>query len=88
VNVRFCRSCRTLILSDFRYCPYCGAQAPRGPGIEEALGPSFSRIEAEAAASRLRDDCFAYAEESLKRLEAEVESLCERERGGGTCTER
>ena len=31
MNVRFCPSCRSLILSDFRYCPYCGAAVSKGP---------------------------------------------------------
>ncbi len=47
MNVLFCASCRALILSGFRFCPYCGVEVPKGPGIEEALSRPFGRIEAE-----------------------------------------
>jgi hypothetical protein len=88
VNVRFCRYCLTLILSDFRYCPYCGARASRGPGIEEALGGPFSRIEASRAdipapaeGGRGRegpgDRAIEEAAESLARLEADMDLLLE-----------
>lgn len=91
MNVRFCASCRALILSGYRYCPYCGTQAPRGPGIEEALDPPFMRIQAEgkggrAAADGRAADRFAAAWEELARLEAEMECLIEGE-GIGRCTE-
>ncbi len=52
MNVRFCSSCRALILSGYRYCPYCGLEATRGPGIEEALDPPFMRIQAEREGGR------------------------------------
>jgi hypothetical protein len=68
VNVKFCRGCRALILSDFRFCPYCGAEAPRGPGIEEALARPFSKIEARA---------FDDAAESLAKLEADMDRIIE-----------
>jgi hypothetical protein len=80
VNVRFCGSCRGLILSDFRFCPYCGAEVPRGPGIEEALGGPFSRIEAD---ERARDGraagarALADAAESLDRLESDMDRIIE-----------
>jgi hypothetical protein len=44
VNVRFCPECHSLILSEFRYCPYCGIEATRGPDLAEALETPFSRL--------------------------------------------
>jgi wobble nucleotide-excising tRNase len=43
MNVRFCTACRSLILADFRYCPYCG-QEVKGPGLSEALERPFDRM--------------------------------------------
>jgi hypothetical protein len=68
VNVKFCRGCRALILSDFRFCPYCGAEAPRGPGIEEALERPFAEMGARV---------FDGAAESLARLEADMDRIIE-----------
>jgi hypothetical protein len=68
VKVKFCRGCRALLQCDFRYCPHCGAEAPRGPGIEEALERPFSQIEARA---------FDEAAESLARLEADMDRIIE-----------
>jgi len=89
VVVRFCRSCRCLILSEFRFCPYCGEPAPRGPDLREALDKPFARLEdaesAESVAS-IQDSHqdsppsaapgpFARAESDLARLEAEMDEL-------------
>ncbi len=44
MNVCFCPSCRSLILADFRYCPYCGAAAAKGPDLAEALAGPFDKL--------------------------------------------
>jgi hypothetical protein len=81
MNVRFCPSCRSLILSSFRFCPYCG-EAIKGPELSEALASPFERIgRAEAgdlAPSAPRgSDPFARAAESLDRLEADMDLILE-----------
>jgi hypothetical protein len=73
VNVRFCPSCRSLILRDFRFCPYCGAAA-KGPSLGEALDAPFDRMAREAPG---RGDVFASAEERLERLEADMDLILE-----------
>jgi hypothetical protein len=70
MNVRFCPSCRSLILVDFRFCPYCGS-AVKGPGLPEALAAPFDRMAAPSAG------IFASAEKSLERLEADMELIIE-----------
>jgi hypothetical protein len=51
MNVRFCPSCRSLILADFRYCPYCGeAVAVKGPGLSETLDGAFEELDGRGAA--------------------------------------
>jgi hypothetical protein len=75
VNVKFCRGCRALILSDFRFCPYCGAEAPRGPGIEEALERPFRQLC--EARFRTSSDIFAATEKSLECLASEMDQLLE-----------
>jgi len=75
MNVRFCPSCRSLTLSSFRFCPYCG-EAIKGPELLEALDSPFERIglaKGEASVS----DPFARAEESLDRLEADMDLILE-----------
>ena len=73
MNVRFCESCRSLVLADFRYCPYCGVPVSRGPGIEEALSLPFARIEAATGASA--PERYAELVERLDRLEAEMDLI-------------
>ena len=75
MNVRFCPSCRSLLLSDFRYCPYCGAAAPRGPELAEALDAPFARLEASSAADSRGPDRFAELDRQLARLEADMDLL-------------
>lgn len=84
MNVRFCPSCRSLILADFRFCPYCGESvAPRGPELSEALDGAFEGLEAREAArpggpgAARCGDVFARAEENLERLEADMDLLIE-----------
>jgi hypothetical protein len=47
MNVKLCPACRSLILADFRFCPYCGL-AVKGPGLSEALEEPFARLGGEA----------------------------------------
>jgi hypothetical protein len=75
MNVRFCPSCRSLILSRFRFCPYCG-EAIKGPELWEALDPPFERIGLAEGESPVADP-FARAEESLDRLEADMDLILE-----------
>jgi len=91
VNVCFCPSCRSLILADFRYCPYCGAAAAKGPGLDEALSGSFEKLGADVeekaltAESAARGDAFSEArtrdfanlKASLDRLEADMDLILE-----------
>ncbi len=74
MNVRFCAVCRSLILADFRYCPYCGVPVSRGPGMEEALEEPFERI-AEDLAKREALGRFSSLAERLDRLENEMDIL-------------
>jgi len=71
VNVRFCESCRSLVLAEFRFCPYCGAPMSRGPGLDEALSLPLARIEA----SRAGQARFAELAERLDRLEADMDLI-------------
>jgi hypothetical protein len=75
MNVRFCHSCRSLILSSFRFCPYCG-EVIKGPELSEVLDSPFERIgraEGEAPVA----DPFAQAEENLDRLESDLDLILE-----------
>ena len=84
MNVRFCPSCRRLILTEFRFCPYCGAPAGRGPGLDEALERPFARIEDAVAPKSGAAGRFAELEETLARLEADMDCIIEElERTGG-----
>jgi hypothetical protein len=87
VNVRFCPSCRSLILAEFRFCPYCGA-AVKGPELSEALDGPFDSMGRDSAAgdspaakgdvfANAKTSVFAKAEESLERLEADMDLLLE-----------
>ncbi|HUW42179.1 MAG TPA: hypothetical protein VMV90_14330 [Rectinemataceae bacterium] len=71
MNVRFCESCRSLVLAEFRFCPYCGAPMSRGPGLDEALSLPLARIEA----SRAGQARFAELAERLDRLEADMDLI-------------
>ncbi len=82
MNVRFCPSCRSLVLADFRFCPYCGAAvAVKGPGLSEALEAPFAGLGraggALAGAEGGAGGPFALAEERLRRLEADMDLLLE-----------
>ncbi len=74
MNVRFCTNCRSLILVDFRFCPYCGVAAAKGPEIGDALAEPFDRI---GALSSAKTNVFASAEASLVRLESDMDLLIE-----------
>jgi len=76
MNVHFCPSCRSLILAEFHFCPYCGAVADRGPELSEALAAPFQRLDKAQApgAAALR---IAAAEESLRRLESDMDLILE-----------
>jgi len=82
MNVRFCPSCRSLILADFRYCPYCGQSVvDKGPDLSEALEAPFASMERDAKADEAPQpaghgqDVFAGARERLERLETEMDLL-------------
>lgn len=75
MNVRFCPSCRSLILADFRYCPYCGAAASKGPELSDALAGPFENMD--GARPNPRTDVFARAEASLDRLESDMDLILE-----------
>ena len=86
MNVRFCPSCRSLILADFRFCPYCGAAAAKGPGLAEALSGPFEKMSGseppepapeDGNLASARTSVFASAEASLARLEAEMDLILE-----------
>jgi hypothetical protein len=79
MNVRFCPSCRCLILSDFRFCPYCG-RAIKGPDLSESLDSPFAKMDeavgnGSGGLSNRGPDVFADATESLDRLEADMDLL-------------
>lgn len=74
MKVDFCGSCRRLILADFRYCPYCGAEKPKGPGLAESLEEPLGRLEGQARRLRVA----RHIEELAARLdgiELEMEAL-------------
>lgn len=73
MTVRLCPVCGRLNLADFRYCPYCGEPAARGPGLAEALEDPFRRLDALGAERR-----FVILGEKLDLLEAEFELLASR----------
>jgi len=104
MNVRFCPTCRSLILADFRFCPYCGSAVSKGPELSDALELPFDKLEgaapagqqgprppdpeprpaqfalgagkAEAPASA-KPNVFAKVEESLDRLESDMDMILE-----------
>jgi hypothetical protein len=82
MNVRFCPACRSLILADFRFCPYCGASvAVKGPGLSEALEGPFAGMGSGGASPGSSEaagpSVFASAEASLRRLESDMDLLLE-----------
>lgn len=74
MKVGFCGSCRRLILADFHYCPYCGAELARGKGLDESVDEPFARIE-KSARKRLVDARIDELEAQLDTMELELESL-------------
>jgi hypothetical protein len=87
MNVRFCESCRSLILSEFRFCPYCGAEVPRGPGLAEALDAPFERLEGSRAGTEA--DCarserrFKDLVHALDRMDEELDLIFDALKRGG-----
>jgi hypothetical protein len=85
MNVRFCPTCRRLILADFLYCPYCGTAAAKGPELSEALAGPFERMDGPQRFGK--PDLFASAERSLDRLESDMDLiLAEMEKEGRSST--
>lgn len=81
MKVQFCPACGRLNLADFSFCPYCGTQArPRASsGLEEAVAPSFSRLE-QGSKSRTLEEIEGLAAQ-LDLLESEMDLLLETGRG-------
>ncbi len=81
MKVQFCPACGRLNLADFSFCPYCGTEArPKaGPGLEEALAPSFSRLE-QGGKSRILEEIEGLAAQ-LDLLESEMDLLLETAQG-------
>jgi hypothetical protein len=75
MNVRFCPNCRSLILAEFLYCPYCGAAAVKGPELSEALAEPFERLGGTRPSGKT--DPFSGAERSLDRLESDMNLILE-----------
>ena len=75
MNVRFCHECRCLILADFRFCPYCGTATAKGPELSEALAEPFERLSVPQPPGKF--DLFASAEQSLNRLESDMDFILE-----------
>jgi hypothetical protein len=75
MNVRFCHNCRSLILTDFLYCPYCGAAADNGPELSEALAEPFKKLDGSPPSGTT--DPFAGAARSLDRLESDMDLILE-----------
>ncbi|HTX73712.1 MAG TPA: hypothetical protein VMC79_12860 [Rectinemataceae bacterium] len=87
MNVRFCESCRSLVLADFRFCPYCGQPVIRGPGLEEALSAPFERMAARTSDGGGGSARMNALSDELDRLEADMElilSQLEPEIGGSS----
>ena len=76
MKVGFCGACRRLILADFSYCPYCGAEANRGPGLAESVEAPFSRIEKKVLRIVVTER-IDELESLLATMELELESLLE-----------
>lgn len=83
MKVHFCPACGRLNLADFSFCPYCGTEVrPRaGPGLAEAVAPSFSRLE-QGSRSRTLEEIEGLAAQ-LDLLESEMDLLLETARGSG-----
>ena len=75
MNVRFCPNCRSLILAEFRYCPYCGVAPDKGPDLAEALAEGFDKMDEARQAGMA--DLFSRARESLDRLESDMDLILE-----------
>jgi hypothetical protein len=76
MNVRFCPSCQGLVLAEFLYCPYCGQSLAEGRSIDEDLEAPFRKLDAARGGSEGRSP-FAKAEESLRRLESDMDLILE-----------
>lgn len=74
MKVGFCGSCRRLILADFSFCPYCGAELGKGPDLAESVEEPMARIERKAlrlvVSKRINE-----LEAQLDDMELELESL-------------
>ena len=79
MNVRFCRSCKSLILTEVRFCPYCGTEADKGLELRKALDAPFERLDRAQASGGAGSAAgpFAQAEESLLRLESDMDLILE-----------
>ncbi|MBN2874457.1 MAG: hypothetical protein JXM71_05125 [Spirochaetales bacterium] len=73
MKLSFCKLCGRLILRAYPYCPYCGSAQSPGPGLEEAVRPTFARLEEMQA--DLRASHIEELLESLEGLESAVEEI-------------
>ncbi|HUX40307.1 MAG TPA: hypothetical protein VMV83_03985 [Rectinemataceae bacterium] len=76
MKVGFCGSCRRLILADFSFCPYCGAETRRGPDLAESVEGPFARIERKVLKIVVTER-IDELESQLATMELELESLLE-----------
>ncbi len=81
MKVGFCGSCRRLILSDFSYCPYCGAETRRGPELAESVEAPFARIEKKVLKIVVTER-IDELESQLATMELELESILEAQGSG------
>jgi len=76
MKVGFCGSCRRLILADFSFCPYCGAETRHGPDLAESVDGPFARIERKVLKIVVTER-IDELESQLATMELELESLLE-----------
>ncbi|MFZ4615648.1 MAG: hypothetical protein ACOYM2_05520 [Rectinemataceae bacterium] len=74
MKVDFCVNCRRLVLADFSYCPYCGADLGRPTDLATLLADPFSRLEKKAERTVV-DERIHDLESLLADMEVELETM-------------